>query len=524
MMSSENPAQKGRPAVFLDRDGTLIEDRGDLSRPADVVLFPDAIPALRRLAEQFELFIVTHQGGVGRGVLTMRDVDRIHHELLSRLQAQGVRIRRVYVCPHRRDELCECIKPKPTFLLAAAKEFGIDLRRSFTVGDHPHDVQLGRAAGATGLYVRTGHGEKHRGELSPDVVVLPGIREAAEWILADAEARRRSEDFDRDVADAAAVLLAGGLVAFPTETVYGLGAHALNPTAVARVFEVKQRPRFDPLIVHVPDWRSVPTLVTDIPPLAEQLMARFWPGPLTLVLPKAAIVPDVVTAGLPTVAVRCPRHPVAQALLRQSGVPIAAPSANRFGCLSPTTAEHVREQLGAAVGRILDAGPCSVGVESTVVAIDEEGVTLLREGGVPREELEALAGPIRCAQGDRSRPSSPGQLPRHYAPETPLRLWDEATAAQLRGRIGLLAFREPVPEGPWSAVEILSTEGDLREAAATLFAKLRALDAMNLDWIVAQPAPEVGLGRAINDRLRRAACDREGCDTPPAALQESGNP
>ena len=311
----------------------------------------------------------------------------------------------------------------------------------------------------------------------------------------------------RDVARAAEILRQGGIVAFPTETVYGLGAHALDSTAVARVFEAKGRPWFDPLIVHIADRSQVATLAADFPPVAMKLADRFWPGPLSIVVPKTPEVPDLVTSGLPEVAIRCPDHPVARELLRISGLPLAGPSANLFGRISPTTAAHVAEQLGERIDYILDGGPCRVGVESTVLHISREGVRLLRPGGVPLEDIESLVGPVLRPEtsGSESTPqAAPGMLPQHYAPRTQLVIDDNVADLARDRRIGVLAFRAG-PAANVAACEVLSPSGDLREAAAGFFAALRRLDAQQLDLLVAESFPEEGLGRALNDRLRRAA-------------------
>ncbi|HTI49885.1 MAG TPA: L-threonylcarbamoyladenylate synthase [Planctomycetaceae bacterium] len=322
-----------------------------------------------------------------------------------------------------------------------------------------------------------------------------------------------------ELARAAEILRQGGLVAFPTETVYGLGANALEVEAVARVFEVKGRPLFDPLIVHVAGTNEVAPIVRRFPKIAQTLAAQFWPGPLTLVLPKSLLVPDLVTAGCPTIAVRVPDHPVALELLRLAGVPLAAPSANLFGRISPTTAAHVREQLGESIDLILDGGPCRVGVESTVLQLTEDQPILLRPGGTPIEEIESLIGPVSVPSPVACEPTkpgltSPGTLPQHYAPRTPLAIVRErATVPGLNetdanagspSRIGLLAFTSPSDVGRFEAVEVLSAAGDLREATTRFFAALRRLDAAGLDLIVAETFPERGLGRALNDRLRRA--------------------
>ncbi len=308
------------------------------------------------------------------------------------------------------------------------------------------------------------------------------------------------------IARGAEIIRSGGLVAFPTETVYGLGADAFNALAVARIFEVKDRPQFDPLIVHVAEKKMVDALCTAVSDRAQTLIDRFWPGPLTLVLPKRDVVPDIVTAGLPTVAVRMPAHPVALMLIEQSRTPIAAPSANPFGYLSPTSAEHVAEYLGDKVDLILDGGPCPIGVESTVLDVTQPEATVLRPGGLPVEEIERAIGEVRMVTGDVDEPQSPGQLPHHYAPRTPIHIltaneWPVETGK----KIGLLAFRRPDRTGPFTLVEVLSEKGDLREAAARFFSCLHRLDKAGLDLIVAEPVPEVGLGRAIMNRLSKAA-------------------
>ncbi|MDR0842853.1 MAG: threonylcarbamoyl-AMP synthase [Acidobacteriota bacterium] len=306
------------------------------------------------------------------------------------------------------------------------------------------------------------------------------------------------------IAEAAQIIRSGGLVAFPTETVYGLGADAENPVAVARIFEAKRRPRIDPLIVHVADAESARRYGT-FPEAARQLCERFWPGPLTLVAAKSALIPPIVTAGLDTVAIRVPAHPAALALIRAAGCAIAAPSANPFGYVSPTEAEHVAEQLGDAVDLILDGGPSAVGVESTILSFETSHPVILRAGGTPMEELQAVLGPIGLQIEMAAKPSVPGQMKRHYSTRTPLEISvDDAAASTAHGgRIGLLTLTLVEDPAKYAAVEVLSPAGDLREAAANLFRALRRLDARGLDRIIARPVPETGLGLAIMDRLRR---------------------
>ena len=299
------------------------------------------------------------------------------------------------------------------------------------------------------------------------------------------------------VARAADLLRGGALVAFPTETVYGLGGDARSDMAVARIFEAKGRPRFNPLIVHVPDLAAAREFAV-FDARAEAVAAAFWPGPLTLVLPlRAAGLSPLVTAGLPSVAIRVPAHPLAQALLRAFGGPLAAPSANPSGRVSPTRAAHVVAGLSGRIAAVLDGGPCAVGVESTILGL-VDGPELLRPGGVPVEALEAMLGPLSMG-GSAEKPNAPGQLASHYAPAAPVRLLArDVRAGEIR-----LGF------GPGPSDLNLSAAGDLVEAAANLFHMLREADRLaDGRGIAVAPVPEVGLGRAINDRLRRAAAPR----------------
>jgi L-threonylcarbamoyladenylate synthase len=304
------------------------------------------------------------------------------------------------------------------------------------------------------------------------------------------------------IASAAALLRAGYLVAFPTETVYGLGGDATNERAVAEIFATKGRPHFNPLIVHVSGLTEAEALAV-FDRRARLVAAQLWPGPLTLVLrrPDDSGLSLLVSAGLDTVAIRVPCHEVAQALLRETGRPIAAPSANRSGRVSPTEAAHVAEELGDRVALILDGGRTPVGLESTVLDLSGEAAVLLRPGGVTSEQLSELLGPI--AMPAAAKPKSPGMLASHYTPSLPLRL----EASEAHPGEALLAFGPNAPPG-FAEVEWLSRSGDLAEAAANLFAMLRRLDRPPFTGIAVMPIPERGLGRAINDRLRRAAAPR----------------
>jgi L-threonylcarbamoyladenylate synthase len=312
------------------------------------------------------------------------------------------------------------------------------------------------------------------------------------------------------IGEAAQIIQSGGIVAFPTETVYGLGGDARNSLAVARIFEVKARPRIDPIIVHVSDLEMA-NIYGVFSDLAKLIAHNFWPGPLTLIVPKRPLVPSIVTAGLETVAIRMPAHPAALALIRTSGCGIAAPSANPFGYVSPTKAQHVADQLSDQIDLILDGGPSEVGVESTILSLVADMPCVLRSGGTTIEALELLLGKVGISTGISSRPQAPGQMQRHYATKTRLEIVDETCENLMSNeKSGLLALTPPVHPSVYAAIEILSESGDLREAAANLFSALRRLDNKPLDRIIARPIPEQGLGLAIMDRLRRCAA---GADT-----------
>jgi L-threonylcarbamoyladenylate synthase len=304
------------------------------------------------------------------------------------------------------------------------------------------------------------------------------------------------------------LLRQGEIVALPTETVYGLAADALNPIAVAKIFEAKGRPRFDPLIVHLPeqDWlEKIVHLPAQDRQLVLQLAKGFWPGPFTMVLPKRELVPEIVTAGLDTVAIRISSHPIFTEIVKAFGKPLAAPSANRFGRISPTIAKHVRDELDGHISLIIDAGPTTHGIESTIVAIHDGKIEILRRGPITSEQLSAF-GEVGIAT-EREKISAPGQLPSHYAPKTALRIVDDlkSFAPKTNQRCALLAWNSIDKDKRFVAIRNLSERQDLREAAANLFRYLRELDTLDVDLIVAERVPLEGLGAAILDRLQRAS-------------------
>jgi len=336
-----------------------------------------------------------------------------------------------------------------------------------------------------------------------------------ETVVAIYDRRRRSQTAATE--RAIQLLRKGEVIALPTETVYGLAADALDPVAVAKIFEVKERPRFDPLIVHLPgeNWlERVAKIDNRSRAHIKKLIAQFWPGPLTLVLDRQPIVPEIVTAGLDTVAVRMSSHPVFAEIISAFEKPLAAPSANQFGRISPTTAQDVFDELGGRIPLIIDAGPTTHGIESTIIAVHDGKIDILRRGPVTAEQLAGF-GKIEIVTAPK-RITAPGQLPSHYAPKAPLRLIDNAESFPLvkKHRVGLLAWNASIPEKRFAAVRTLSQRQDLREAAAKLFRCLRELDELDLDLIVAERVPAQGLGAAILDRLERASHDSDTRDTP----------
>ncbi len=492
-----------KKAVFLDRDGTIMQDAGYLSNPDQVVFFDDTITVLKQLQNEYELFVVTNQSGISKGLITASDAERINRHIDKFLKDNGIKINEWYVCPHK---TCECKKPKPYFLHKAEKDYDIDLSGSWVIGDHPHDITFADNGGAKGLYVLTGHGARHLDELPHEVPVFHNLTDAAERILGrrlDGTAHHKANFCSID--QAALLLQRGGVVAFPTETVYGLGADVFQPEAIAKIFELKGRPLFNPLIAHISDPDMLERLTEDVSRTAARLMDAFWPGPLTLVFRKDENVPDIVTGGNQTVAVRMPSHPMAMELISKADSPIAAPSANAFGKTSPTTAAHVIEQLGTDGYSLIDGGASRVGVESTVLSLVHNRPLLLRAGGLSVEAIEKITGPVEYAKEPQlANLESPGMLASHYSPHTPFILKSGEPEDNPDSRTGLLLFTDCGIEssGP---VEILSHRANTAEAAINLYAAMRRLDRLNLEKIIAYRLPEEGLGKAVNDRITKAS-------------------
>ena len=308
---------------------------------------------------------------------------------------------------------------------------------------------------------------------------------------------------NKDILAAKKFLDKGEVVGIPTETVYGLAANALNEDAVLKIFSVKNRPHFDPLIIHVFSVKEIEKYVEEIPEKAAIIIKKFMPGPVTLLLRKRKIIPDLVTSGLDTVAIRIPQHPLALSLLKSLDFPLAAPSANPFGYISPTTALHVYEQLQGKIPFILDGGPANVGLESTIIGFDGEQPVLYRPGGLALEEIEKAIGEVKINAEENAQPLSPGMLKSHYAPRKKL-LFDKLES-NLTGKTGVIAFNKYITGIDEANQILLSPKGDIREAAKNLFSAMRQLDASDVEVIVAVKFPESGIGRAINDRLKRAS-------------------
>lgn len=313
-------------------------------------------------------------------------------------------------------------------------------------------------------------------------------------------------EIGKDISFAKQLLENGDLVAIPTETVYGLAGNALSVTSIAKIFSTKNRPQFDPLIVHVPSLEKAKSYVSEIPDLAIALTEKFWPGPLTLLLKKKNIIPDLVTSGLDTVGIRCPDHSLTRALLASLDFPLAAPSANPFGYVSPTEPAHVNEQLGQKIKYILDGGVCPVGIESTIVGFENGKTIVYRLGGLSVEDIERVVSKVQVQTHSTSNPKAPGQLKSHYAPTKKVILGEINHLIEIHSskRIGILSFQK---DFSLPHQIILSPTGNVEEAAQHLFSSLRAFDKLPVDVVLAELVPEQGLGRAINDRLRRAASE-----------------
>ncbi len=321
-------------------------------------------------------------------------------------------------------------------------------------------------------------------------------------------------DIGNDLVKAADLLRQGEIVAIPTETVYGLAGNALDAATVSKIFAIKNRPSFNPLIIHTSHLEKIHPYVQSISAQAQRLAETFWPGPLTLLLYKTKIVPDLVTAGSDLVAVRIPRHPVTQQLLSSLDFPLAAPSANPFGYISPTRATHVEEQLGDKIPYILDGGPCEIGIESTIVGFEEDKVIVYRLGGVSIEALSKVVDEKNIIVSDSSKdqsPQAPGMLTSHYAPGKKVILGhlDDLIMQYGTDDIGIISFKDYYPQVPQQRQCILSASGNLNEAAQCLFAALRKMDKLPIQCILAERVPSYGLGRAINDRLSRAAAEQD---------------
>lgn len=304
--------------------------------------------------------------------------------------------------------------------------------------------------------------------------------------------------------EAAGIIKNGGIVAFPTETVYGLGADAFNAEAVARIYEIKARPQFDPLIVHVCSMKELSLLCKRVDDQLSLLAEKFWPGPLTIVVPKKETVPGIVTSGLPTVAVRMPDHPLALELISRSGTPIAAPSANKFGMLSPTESGHVRKKL-EGIDYIIEGGKTTIGLESTVMALSSDGFKILRPGAITGKEIEGVIPRANYDGKKNDEPASPGMLKSHYSPVKPIYIKGEGEMRLDIREAGFISFGIPEPNLPYKEIAVLSPEKDLKEAAVNLFSAMHRLEDTAVRFIIAEPLPEEGIGVAIMDRLRKAA-------------------
>lgn len=505
-------ASASKPALFLDLKGLWVESAADAGAPGEGRPYPDIIPALLTLQEHYLLFVVTLRPETATDPPRSRTDDGVDPVLSGILSRGGVKIQEWVVCLYARNHHVPRHRYKDgRSVRQMAEDYGLDLQRSFVIGGHSRDVRFAEEIGACALHLLTGEGGRHLTDLPADTFLFHRFADASAWVLRHPDYKAALK---QSIDEAVRSIRGGGVAAFPTETVYGLGADVFQPDAVAKIFQVKGRPQSNPLIAHIADAGQVALLASVVPDAARCLMDAFWPGPLTLVLPKQETVPDVVTGGLPTVGIRMPAQPIALDLIRRCGTPLAAPSANRFTCTSPTTATHVNDQLGDRCPVVIDGGACRVGVESTVVSFADAVPVILRPGGIPNE---AIAERLGCVNGfarsvaPAAPAESPGMMPNHYAPATKLSAYHEIPEAyRSRSDVGIILFRPSTL--PYSGVvEILSGCGDAQEAAANFFAAVQRLDCLDLREIVVEYAPDHGLGRALNNRLSKAANGRIEC-------------
>jgi len=372
----------------------------------------------------------------------------------------------------------------------------------FLISDKNPLLAAGEERGIFTLQILNSENLTRMSAIPPKRLVFHSLDAAADWILLHPNAL---DDLERSIDQGALALRQGKLTAFPTETVYGLGADALNREAVKLIFKAKQRPFYDPLIVHISELRQLDKLVREFPERARRLAEAFWPGPLTLVLKKDPRVPDIVTAEHPTVAIRMPSNPWARELIQRAGTPVAAPSANLFGRTSPTTAAHVAEQLSGSYEVLIDAGACRVGLESTVLSLAGDEPLLLRSGGVNRQQIEEIIGPVGVPAKTEARDAeSPGMLPSHYAPLTPLLMVPDVRDYAENRDIGCILYEKPGMDFAGPTVQV-SGSRNADEIAVNIYAALRSLDGQGLSLIVCEWCPEGGIGTAVNDRLQKAS-------------------
>lgn len=492
----------------MDRDGIINADTGILEHPDLICITPEGIDALRNLGRRHELFVFSRPDFGGKQI-SPREIAYINLSLDKLLRNSGVHILEWYICPRARTNQLGCIDSDPLFFKQTAEKYGFNLNRSFIISAHPHDFPATEALGIFSLFLLSGPSVTHLGKLPENQLVFHSLEHAASWI---GKHPIPIADLDRALTDGACSIKTGGLVAFPTETVYGLGADAFNHLAVARIFEVKKRPLHNPLIVHIAEIAQLEQLVEEVSPIALRLINRYWPGPLSLVFRKKRTVPDIVTAGQPTVAVRMPAHPMASELIRRSKTPIAAPSANAFGRTSATSAQHVLDQLQNVCDVLIDGGACRIGLESTVVSVTGTKPVLLRPGAIPIEDMETTANTSfirKYIPPMENNLESPGMMNTHYQTATPMHIVEDCLPFAGRTDIGFLLFGETGDTfaGP---TQNLSPTSDLKEAAVNLFRAMRELDALGLKAIVSKLLPETGIGYAINDRLRKASCKTKG--------------
>ncbi len=501
---------KKNKAVFLNGDGAITENL-DINFPDKIKSHSEIFDALKIISEyNFLIFIIANQRTTSGKFISKNELEKVP-KLIQQLNAKSIKI--VEIFAHDSNHNCEYRKSPTYFLRKAIEKYDINLKDSYIIGNHPSNFIMTQKYPIKSLYLLSGNGLKYRNEAEKtNAKILPDILSAAEFIQINENLQKiynNNNELEEKILQASLVIKNNGTVVMPTETVYGLAANAENRKAVEKIFSIKKRPSYDPLIVHISNFEMLNKIVLEIPAKAKILMENLWPGPLTIVLRKKQIIPDIVTANLPSVAVRMPMHPIALKLIEYSG-PIAAPSANLFSQLSPTRYSDISKEIIQNANFAINGGDCIKGLESTIISfLNEDKPQLLRAGSISVEKIERLIGKISIKKSSTQSSEAPGMQKKHYSPKTPIFIIKSPNDISDEKKIksALLSFKKISPKqvSQFKITKLLTSDCDFRKAAAQLYSTLAELDKLKLKAIYTILPKKKGLGLAIADRLIRAS-------------------